>query len=73
MKFKIGETVRYLIEPKALYNVVATKAEPYDGRGSSPYNQLITPSNDNDYVIVEEGIDGFARFHHVKETELEKI
>jgi hypothetical protein len=41
MKFKIGETVRYIIEPKLLFNVIATKAEPYDRKGSSPYNHLL--------------------------------
>jgi hypothetical protein len=69
-KFKAGDTVKY-IGMAGVFKVVATKEEPYDGRGSSPYNELIEVKDNYDYRICEIKKDNaFSKFIDAIESEL---
>ena len=50
-KYNVGDIVKH----KALsgnFKVMATKDQPYDRRGSSPYNDLIRVRENYDYKII---------------------
>ena len=69
-KFNIDEIVKH----KTLngnYIIKATRKIPYDGRGSSPFNELIKVKDGYDYKICEVKEDGsFSKFIDTKEAEL---
>jgi hypothetical protein len=69
-KFNIDEIVKHKTL-KGNYIIKATRKIPYDGRGSSPFNELIKVKDNYDYRICEVKADNsFAKFIDAKESEL---
>lgn len=70
-KFNINEIVKHKTL-KGNYIIKATKKIPYDGRGSSPFNELIKVKDGYDYRIICEVIEAnsFSNFIDVVEDEL---
>lgn len=69
-KFNIDDFVKHKTL-KGNFIIKATKEISYDGRGSSPFNELIKVKDGYDYRICEIKEDNsFSKFIDAKESEL---
>lgn len=73
---KIGDKVFWRLHTDAnlknMYEIIGSKATPYDGRQASPFNQPIEVTEGNDFILKNITPDGkFHAFQYAKADDIE--